>query len=389
MYILEVLEAIQKGEDGFTQFKEVISDSKKFAEEMVAFSNSEGGQIIIGVANNGEIKGLTGDQIDSFNQLISNIANENIKPPIYPITQVVEIDNKKLILVLIRKGTNKPYQTSTGFFYTKSGSDKRKISREELKRLFAESKNLYADEEILYKTNISDLNIQQVYQFLEKKDPRIFTELKSGVLDFNTVLKNLDILNEEHLTLAGNLLFGLQPQKFSKSFYIDCVYFDGNDVGTNQFITKDRVEGSFADLYKQCIHFLRSTLRRMQDSKNFNTVGKLEIPEETISELIINAMVHRDYFINSSIKVFLFLDRLEIRSPGKLPNSLTVEKIKSGISIHRNPILNSLSQYILPYSGLGSGIKRALNYFPNIEFINDIENEEFTCILKRVQVDRQ
>jgi predicted HTH transcriptional regulator len=93
--------------------------------------------------------------------------------------------------------------------------------------------------------------------------------------------------------------------------------------------------------------------------------------------------VHRDYYINSSIKVFLFNDRLEIRSPGKLPNSLNVAKMISGISIHRNPILNSLSQYILPYSGLGSGIRRALNFHPHLSFINDIEKEEFICSFKR------
>ncbi|MBE7411782.1 MAG: putative DNA binding domain-containing protein [Leptospiraceae bacterium] len=383
MYNQEIAETILKGEDSFNQFKEVILDSKKLAEEMVAFSNAEGGNIFIGVADNGEVKGLSDSQIHSFNQLISNTANENVKPPIYPITQVVEFESKRIIIITIRKGINKPYQTGTGLFYTKSGSDKKKISQEELRRLFAESKNLYADEEILLKTDISDLNLQLFYQFLEKKDSQVFTELKSGRLTIETILKNLDLIDDGHLTLAGNLLFGLQPQKFSKSFYIDCVYFDGNDVSVNRFITKERIEGSFSDLFKQSIHFLKSTLKRFQDSENFNTIGRLEIPEETLSELIINAMVHRDYYINSSVKIFLFLDRLEIRSPGKLPNSLTIEKMKSGISIHRNPILNSLSQYILPYSGLGSGIKRALSYFPHIEFINDVSKEEFTCILKR------
>lgn len=383
MYTDEIIEIIQRGEDSFNQFKETITDSKKLAEEMTAFSNAEGGRIFIGVSDKGEIKGLINSQIESINQLISNTANENVKPPVYPFTEVVEIQGKRIIIISLKKGMNKPYQTSSGFFYTKSGSDKRKISQEELRRLFAESKNLYADEEILSKTDISDLSTQLFYQFLEKKDSNIFTEIKSGLLDLKVVLKNLDITDGEHLTLAGNLLFGIHPQKYSKSFYIDCVYFNGTDVNTNQFITKDRMEGSFSELYKQSLNFLKSTLRRIQDAETFNTVGKLEIPEEAISELIINALVHRDYYINSSVKVFLFLDRLEIRSPGKLPNSLTIEKMKSGISIHRNPILNSLCQYIIPYSGLGSGIKRALNYYPSIEFINDVEKEEFTCILKR------
>jgi ATP-dependent DNA helicase RecG len=380
---LEFQEIIQRGEDSFHQFKESIGDSKKLAEEFVAFSNADGGKIFIGVEDNGKIKGLKDIEIQEFNQLISNTANENVKPPIYPLTEIIEINNQKIIIIYIKKGKNKPYRTNTGKYLTKSGSDKRTISQEELRRLFAESENLYADEEALPKTSLSDLNTQIFYQFLERKDSKVYTELKSGVLSLKTILENLDIQKGENITLAGNLLFGFQPQKFSKMFYIDCVYFDGNDVSVNHFITKERVEGTLSEMYKSAMNFLKSSLRRIQDTKDFNTMGKLEIPEETISELLINSLVHRDYYINSSIKVFLFLDRLEIRSPGKLPNSLTVEKIKSGISIHRNPILNSLAQYILPYSGLGSGIQRALKFHPEIDFINDTEKEEFCSILKR------
>jgi predicted HTH transcriptional regulator len=86
------------------------------------------------------------------------------------------------------------------------------------------------------------------------------------------------------------------------------------------------VEGTLPEMFKQAMNFLKSNLKRTQETKEFNTIGLLEIPEESISEILINALVHRDYYINSSIKVFLFNDRLEIRSPGKLPNSLNVAK---------------------------------------------------------------
>jgi ATP-dependent DNA helicase RecG len=383
MDLYELAEKIKNGEDSFTQFKETIKDSKKLAEEFVAFSNAEGGQLILGVKNNGSIQGLEDSEIESLNQLISNTAKDNIKPPIYPFTEILEIEGKKLIVISIKKGINKPYQTSSGFFYTKSGSDKRKISQEELRRLFAESNSIYADESILQKTNVSDLNTQLFYQFLERKDNKIFIELKSNVLQLKNVLQNLDLVIDDHLTLAGNLLFGINPQRFCKSFYIDCVYFDGIDISSERFITKEKVEGTLPEMFKQTTHFLKSTLRRTQESHDFNTIGKLEIPEESITEILINALVHRDYYINSSNKVFLFRDRLEIKSPGKLPNSLNIAKMISGISIHRNPILNSVSQYILPYSGLGSGIKRALHFHPELSFINDIEKEEFISSFKR------
>jgi len=131
------------------------------------------------------------------------------------------------------------------------------------------------------------------------------------------------------------------------------------------------------------MRFVTSQLRSYQVEDDFNSNPKLEIAREVLTELIINALVHRDYYINSSIKIFMFYDRVEIISPGKLTNSLTVEKIKNGIAVHRNPILNSICKNLLPYTGYGSGIKRAVELDPTIELINDVEMEQFKCIIKR------
>ena len=92
-------------------------------------------------------------------------------------------------------------------------------------------------------------------------------------------------------------------------------------------------------------------------------------------EVLANALLHRDYFINATIKVFIFEHRVEIRSPGKLPNSLSIPKIRSGLSIHRNSILSSLGQYLLPYSGLESGIQRVERLYPEVQWVNDKECE--------------
>ena len=109
----------------------------------------------------------------------------------------------------------------------------------------------------------------------------------------------------------------------------------------------------------------------------------MEIPNDALEELVVNALVHRDYFIKSAIKVFIFDNRIEIISPGKLPNTLTVERIKSGTSIARNPILFSNARYVLPYVGVGSGIPRALHSYPKIDFENDIDGELFKVTLHR------
>ncbi len=374
---------ISLGEDSYTQFKVNITNSEKLAEELVAFSNAKGGLLIIGVDDKAEIVGLNSNDIRRLNQLIGNVINANITPPIYPFVSIKEINNKKILVIEIDEGINKPYSTNKGLYITKAGSDKRKISPEELKRLFAESKKLYADEEIIKKSDITDLNSELFYRFLRVDNKRVYNELKASKLSFEYVLQNLELLRDGHLTIAGNLIFGLEPQRFCPSFYVDAVYFDGNDITTNQFISKATLKGTFEKLYDDSLSFITTKLTRIQKERDFNSNAILEIDEEVLAELIINALVHRDYYINSSIKIFMFHNRVEIISPGKLTNSLTIEKIKSGISIHRNPILNSICKTVLPYSGYGSGIKRVITINPDIEFINDIEKEEFRCIIHR------
>ena len=383
METLELIERISNGEDSFTQFKENITNNEKLAEELVAFSNSKGGFLIIGVSDNHDILGLTDDDIRRLNLLIGNVINSNIVPPIYPMTEIKVIDDKKLLILEISEGVSKPYSTNKGVYLTKAGSDKRKISPEELKRLFAESKKLYADEEIVYGTNINDLDTSLFYKFLEKDNVSIYEELRNGNLQLSQVLENLELSRENQLTLAGNLIFGINPQKFNKSFYIDCCYFDGNVISVDKYISKKTIDGNFLTMFNNSLDFLKSNLISFQDGIDFNSSSTLEIDERVLTELIVNALVHRDYYIQSSIKIFIFHDRVEIISPGKLTNSLTVEKIKNGISIHRNPILNSICKNILPYSGYGSGIKRAISINENIILQNDIDKEQFICIIPR------
>ncbi|MBP9539306.1 MAG: putative DNA binding domain-containing protein [Leptotrichiaceae bacterium] len=383
METLELIERISNGEDSFTQFKENITNNEKLAEELVAFSNSKGGFLIIGVSDNHDILGLSDDDIRRLNLLIGNVINSNIVPPIYPMTEIKVIDDKKLLILEISEGVSKPYSTNKGVYLTKAGSDKRKISPEELKRLFAESKKLYADEEIVYGTNINDLDTSLFYKFLEKDNVSIYEELRNGNLQLSQVLENLELSRENQLTLAGNLIFGINPQKFNKSFYIDCCYFDGNVISVDKYISKKTIDGNFLTMFNNSLDFLKSNLISFQDGIDFNSSSTLEIDERVLTELIVNALVHRDYYIQSSIKIFIFHDRVEIISPGKLTNSLTVEKIKNGISIHRNPILNSICKNILPYSGYGSGIKRAISINENIILQNDIDKEQFICIIPR------
>ncbi|MEZ5448985.1 MAG: ATP-binding protein [Thiolinea sp.] len=108
MQLPEIQERIRNGEDSTTQFKRDVTDANRLAEEMVAFANAQGGVLLIGVDDDGLVSGLDDAQISRLNQLISNTASENVKPPIYPLTELLEIQGKRLMVVNIRRGGSPP-----------------------------------------------------------------------------------------------------------------------------------------------------------------------------------------------------------------------------------------------------------------------------------------
>ncbi len=113
-----------------------------------------------------------------------------------------------------------------------------------------------------------------------------------------------------------------------------------------------------------------------------------EIPETVFEELLVNALVHRDYLVSAPVRLFIFDNRIEIISPGHLPNNLNVEKIRTGNSNIRNPILVSyVAKGLLPYHGLGSGIKRALAEWQQIDFVDDRDGCLFTATVHRKPED--
>jgi len=131
--------------------------------------------------------------------------------------------------------------------------------------------------------------------------------------------------------------------------------------------------------------FVLGNIRHIQDDQDVNAPGRPEIPRIVLEELIVNALIHRDYFVSAPVRIFVFDNRVEIISPGHLPNNLTVENIKSGNSNIRNPILASYATKILPYRGLGSGITRALRTWPQIDFEDDHDGNLFKVTVWRKQ----
>ncbi len=378
----ELYSILLEGEDFKNQFKLNFENIDKLSAEIVAFLNSEGGRIFIGVTNNGEIEGLTQKQVDKLNQWISNASRNNIYPTVQLKTQTLQCDGKTILIVFIPRGENKPYSVNKIDVWIKSGSDKRKATVDDIARLLQESGRLRAEEN---KTSviINDeiLDIEYFSKWYEGYYQETFNLETQNILK---LFNNWKLAKGNCFTLAGLLLFGRKPEEEFPEFIIKAVHWQ--DI--NHFMDKEEITGNLITQFKRSMDFLKRNLRRIQTG-NVNKKSELEIPEEALMEVVANAIIHRDYFIKSPICIEIWNDRVEIKSPGKLPNTLTVNSIKAGIHNERNPVILSFLEKDTDfrYSGMGKGIPRILDYCKRakvkVDFFNDTDEFQFKVILRR------
>ncbi len=199
------------------------------------------------------------------------------------------------------------------------------------------------------------------------------------------LLQNMNLASENGmLNLAGVLLFAENPEWIKPECIVKGVSFPGNEISTSTYIDSEDFFGPLRRVFDDALAFILRYLRKLQGNQSVNSTGEPEIPRLVFEELLVNALIHRDYFVSAVTRIFIFDNRIEIISPGNLPNNLTVEKIRAGNSNLRNPILASFAaKKILPYRGLGSGIRRALAEWEGIDFIDDRQGCTFTVIVHR------
>ncbi|MDY0165666.1 MAG: putative DNA binding domain-containing protein [Thermoguttaceae bacterium] len=385
MEAIEVIELIAMGEDSRTQFKENIHNAESLAGDLAAFANSRGGRILVGVDDQGNITGLTQDDVRRLNQLIANTATNNVRPAINPETENLTVGDELVMVVSVREGVSKPYSDNAGVFWVKCGSDKRRVtSREEIQRLLQSVGLVHADEIPVEGTTLNDLDDDHLGKFFEVQYGTTVEEsLKQSGLSMAQLLNNLGLARNETLNLAGLLVFGKSPQRHRPAFVVKAVSFVGDDPAGQRYRDSEDIDGCLRDLHARTMSFLTRNLRCVQGEKGFNTEGDLEIPAVALEELVVNMLLHCDYFISAPWRVMIFDNRVELISPGALPNNLTVENIRNGVSNIRNPFLASFATKELPYRGIGTGIRRALAAVPELELESDHNMNQFTARIPR------
>ena len=384
----ELTEHIALGEDSTRQFKADIRNGESLASEMAAFANAEGGLILIGVADDGSTPGLLKEDVGRINQLISNAASHLVRSPLTVQTENVAVGKNRIVIVLnVPKGIDKPYFDKNGVIWLKVGADKRRVnSKEELRRLFQISGQFHADE-MPTKAGLEALDKLRFRDFIRDVYKREFPEGPSELLRF---LQNMNLATEAgFLNLAGLLMFAEFPERFTPQFVVKAIRYPGNKIHATDYLDTEDFAGPLRKIFDDALAFIMRNLHKVQAGRGVNAPGLPEIPETVFEELLVNALVHRDYLVSAPIRLFIFDNRIEIISPGHLPNNLTVEKILSGISNIRNPIIVSfVAKGLLPYHGLGSGIKRAIDAWPRIDFADDHEGCLFTATVHRTPANK-
>jgi len=380
----ERLQLLAQGEDSHHQFKRDATNADGLAAELAALANSGGGQLLLGVADDGSVLGLDAAAVRRLNQLVSNTASQHVRPPLSPVSHnVLTAQGLVVMVVTVPDGLNKPYMDLQGRVWEKSGSDKRHVTaREEMQRMFQRAGLLQADQVPVRNATAADIDERAFGRYFER---RYGQSLEAAGLPVVQLMENLRLAQDGVPNLVGLLLFGKQPQRLLQVCQIGAVWFPGTYLGDTRYLDSENIDGTLEEQFQRGMAFIKRSLHHVQAGRGFNTLGQLEVPEETFVELLVNALVHRDFFVSATIRLFVFTDRVEIISPGHLPDSLTAEQIRTGVSNRRNKVLAEHAAHILPYRGLGTGVPRALRAWPKIDLVDEREANQFRAVVWRVE----
>ena len=403
----DILKQINAGEVSGVQFKERILDKYDIACELVAFSNSHGGKLVVGIKDKtGETNALSYSEVQETTNLLSDIASENVVPSILIKIDTVEVEDGNLVVATVKEGLNKPYHDNKGIVWVKNGADKRKVfDNAELAEMMTDCGSFAPDEAGVRDATVNDLDATTIKQFLGNRFERVlekkgltgdaFNEASLDMIcsaiakghDCEKILRNLRFIRPDgSLTVAAMLLFGKYTQRWLPMMTAKCICFAGNSIGSKVF--RDKVndadmEGNLLHQYDTIMDFFTRNLHNVQVGEEFNSMGKLEIPYTSLVEFTVNSLVHRSLNMKAPVRIFIFDNRVEIHSPGALPNGLTIDDIKAGTSMPRNMFLFNNAIYLLPYTGVGSGITRALDEDVNVTFMNNDKAQEFVITVWR------
>lgn len=402
----ELLELISNGENSGVEFKrdEVHPDS--LAKELCALANLEGGHVLLGVGDDGAISGLTRDPRQAEEWVINICRGDRLRPPLIPYWETVHIDGHTVGIVSLPADLpDKPYEARLGSIwqvFVRRGSTSVAASREEQARLYQSSGLLRYDIRPVAGTSLTDLDLRRLrgyFRYVREQD----TPDQEDRGEWERLLINTDFMIEDRgrpiVTVGGIVLFGTNPHRWLPQTGITAVAYQGAERDYAA-LEDTRLRGPLVPLVDsaksivenglidQAVNFVNRNIghgARLAGARREDTA---DYPPEAVREAIVNAVAHRDYTIAvADIEVAIFSDRMEIISPGRLPNTVTVEKMRSGYRATRNELIKEVLRDYRYVDARGLGVPRKI-----IKLMNEVnrtdpelieEDERFTVRLLR------
>jgi predicted HTH transcriptional regulator len=357
--IQEIIEHLKLGEDSFLEFKEVKfrgegviePNADSLAGEICAFANTAGGVMLVGIHDSGLVQGIPSEKINLVENYISNICRNNCRPPVLLFI--------KILLLPDANGMNQPvvkldipksvfvHQTSSGRYFQRLGVTKVNLTPQELARLFQQREQSFVfDEQIIRQATMDDLNQKLLKNFAPESKQQPWEKILE-----NKHILSRDEQNALRPSIAGLLAFGDSPEQFLPSAYIEAAAYRGALMAGATVIDSKKITGPLHRQIDDAVNFVERNMKVAQ----IKTVGRQNFPQYdllAVHEAVVNATAHRDYSIaGSKIRLFLFDDRLEIYSPGKLPNTITLENMADRQFTRNQLLVSFLSRQVSPHTG--------------------------------------
>ena len=368
----ELLELIANGENSGVEFKRDDIRPEQLAKEIVAFANFRGGRILLGVENDGNISGITRPQLEEW---VMNAISGRVTPQIIPFyEEVASNGGKRVAIVGVERGANKPYAVRDGDrldFFIRVGSESRRADRDTLRRLFQASENIHFEATPVSGAeweHFDQTRVRGYFQFV-----RHFDDLPD---DHDRAGWERLLINNEYMiateqgkvvaTVAGSVLFLQQPARFFPAAGVNAAAFRGNEKDYDS-LARRRFDAPMAALPRKRHPSTRGLIEEVLTFVQPHVSGeRLEgarrvrqwlYPKEIVREALLNALIHRDWTIPTDIELAIYAERLEIISPGALPNTVTVEKMKAGVRVPRNTIIMRTMQDCGYVEAMGMGVR--------------------------------
>jgi len=369
----DLLEMIRNGESSGVDFKRDDIDPRMLAKELVAFANASGGTVLLGVEDDGSISGLTRDRLAEW---VMQVARDKIRPEIIPYFEVVrDVEpGRDVGVVRLTQGysVHNLWDGNHRTYLIRVGTTCREASPEELQRLFQQRSGIRGELQPISGTTAQELDLGRLTDYFGRVRGQ---EVPPTQNEWNTLLTNTEFLVQTETgsaaTVAGVLLFGTNPKRWLPQSGVDAVAYPGTE---KEYAAEERTliagplvplcnpAGQVLDngLPDQALEFVRRhvAIRGTLDDAG-RRIEEFAYPMEAVREVVVNALIHRDYLLSgTTIELSIYSDRLEIISPGRLPNGVTPAGMRAGVRAARNPLLKDVMRDYRYLEHMGMGIPR-------------------------------